>query len=126
MYLCYGIHHLLNVVTRDPAAVLIRACEPVAGLDAIEARRGHRSGPTLLNGPGKVGAALDLSIRWDKHPLYESGGLELRQGEPPNSLLEGPRVGIDYADPAHRDAPWRLAVAGTRWVSVPRMLRPMA
>jgi len=123
VYLIYGIHQMLNVVTRDPAAVLIRACEPVGGLDVIQERRGGKSGPVLLTGPGKIGAALDLDTSWSGHRVFETGGLELREGEPPESVLVGPRVGIDYAEPEHRDADWRLAVGGTRWVSVPKTLR---
>ncbi len=123
VYLCYGLHQMLNLVTGEPgfgAAVLIRACEPVAGLETVRARRGARSGPVLLTGPGKVGAALALDTGWSGHALFEAGGLELRGGEAPEQVLAGPRVGIDYAEPEHRDAPWRLAAGGTRWVSAPR------
>lgn len=126
VYLCYGIHHLFNVVTGlegQGAAVLIRGCEPVAGLATISARRGNRSGPALLNGPGKVGAALGLDTTWSRHPLYEPGGLEVHAGVRPEAVLSGPRVGIDFADPVHRDAPWRLAIAGSAWVSQRRSLR---
>jgi len=120
VYLCYGLHQMLNLVTNDAdegAAVLIRACEPVQGLCTIRARRGGRTGPVLLNGPGKVGAALALDTSWSHHPLFEAGGLELRHGAAPRAMLHGPRVGIDYADPTHVAAPWRLAAAGTPWVS---------
>lgn len=120
VYLCYGLHQMLNVVTNadgEGSAALIRACEPVAGLEIIRARRGGKDGPVLLTGPGKVGAALDLDTSWSGHPLFEPGGLELREGEPPDGVLVGPRVGVDYAEPPHRDAPWRFAIAGTRWVT---------
>ena len=123
VYICYGLHQMLNVVTGEAgfgAAVLIRACEPVAGLETIRARRGGKEGPALLTGPGKVGAALGLDTSWSGHALFEAGGLELRHGEAPPVTLAGPRVGIDYADPEHRDAPWRLAAGGSRWVSAPR------
>lgn len=120
IYLCYGIHHLLNLVTGEEgqaAAVLIRACEPVAGLDLIQRRRRGKIKPNLLTGPGKVGAALGLDLSWNSHPLYESGGLEVRRGTPVKSPLAGPRVGIGYAHTEHRDAPWRLASPDTPWVS---------
>ncbi len=55
VYLCYGLHSMLNIVTNaegEGAAVLIRACEPIAGLSAIRARRGGKDGPELLTGPG--------------------------------------------------------------------------
>ena len=130
VYLCYGIHALLNLVTGDEgqgAAVLIRACEPVSGLPAIRARRGGREGPTLLTGPGKVGAALGLDTGWSHHALYVSGGLEVRagSGESLAGVLAGPRVGIGYASEAHIRAPWRLAMANTPWVSHRRGLSPV-
>lgn len=126
IYLCYGLHQMLNVVAgRDGggAAVLIRACEIVAGEAVVRARRGGKTGPVLLTGPGKVGAALALDGGFGGHDLLAPGGLEIRAGEPPEAVLVGPRVGIDYAAPADRDAPWRFACAGTRWVSARRTLR---
>jgi DNA-3-methyladenine glycosylase len=82
VYLCYGIHHMLNVVTDredEGAAVLVRACEPVgrAGAGRATTRRDatRRSGrrPALLTGPGKVGQALGLDTSWSGHPLFERG-----------------------------------------------------
>lgn len=128
VYLCYGMHQMLNLVT-DPAgrgaAVLVRACEPVAGIEEIRARRAGKLGPVLLTGPGKVGSALAVDTRFSGHPLFEPGGLELLDAEPARELLIGPRVGVDYAEPQHRDAPWRLALAGSAWVSQPRALKPL-
>lgn len=127
VYLCYGLHYLLNIVTGTDGvaeAVLIRACEPVQGLDVVRERRGGKGGPVLLTGPGKVGAALGLDLGWNDHPLYRRGGLELRRGGPVRDHLAGPRVGVDYARPEHRDAPWRLALADTPWVSQRRRLAP--
>jgi len=128
VYLCYGVHHLLNLVTgRDgeAQAVLVRACEPVAGLPTIRRRRGNAHGPALLAGPGNVGAALGLDLGFSRHRLYGRGELEVRRGEPPAGILAGPRVGIAYASPAHRAVPWRLAAAGTRWISRPNGLLPI-
>lgn len=127
VYVCYGLHPMLNVVTNpegEGAAVLVRACEPVHGLETIRARRGGRDGPVLLTGPGKVGVALGLDTSWSGHPLFEPGGLELHEGAPVEDVRIGPRVGIDYASGEHREAPWRFAVGGTRWVSRPGTLGP--
>ncbi|ADJ27048.1 DNA-3-methyladenine glycosylase [Nitrosococcus watsonii] len=127
LYLCYGIHHLLNLVTGEEgqaAAVLIRACEPVAGCDVIQRRRGGKIKPSLLTGPGKVGAALGLDLSWNHHPLYEPGGLEVRRGTPVATPLAGPRVGIAYASSEHRNAPWRLASPDNPWVSYRSQLQP--
>ena len=126
IYLCYGVHPMLNIVSDGPdqgAAVLIRACEPVAGLDTIRSRRGGRQGPALLTGPGKVGRALDLTVVQSGEALFRGGGLLLRRGSPPSAILVGPRVGIGYASKRDQRAPWRLAAADTEWVSQRRSLR---
>jgi len=129
VYRCYGLHSLLNLVTNregEGAAVLIRACEPVAGLPEIQRRRGMSGErPVLLTGPGKIGQALGLDPGWCHHPLYVAGGLSVHDAPPVTAVLAGPRVGIDYAAPADRAAPYRLAVAGSRWVCVPGTLRPV-
>lgn len=120
VYLCYGIHNMLNIsadASGRASAVLIRACEPVAGLDEVRERRGGKAGPVLLAGPGKVGAALELDTSWSGHPLYRTGGLSVHAGEAPAQVLVGPRVGIDFADEADRTRAWRFAVADTPWVS---------
>ena len=127
VYLCYGLHVMLNVVTGEEgsaAAVLVRSAEPIVGLEVVRARRGDRDGPVLLTGPGKLGAALALDVAWSGHRLFEPGGLELHAGEPPRRVLAGPRVGIDYASAKDRRRAWRFAAAETRWVSVPKSLRP--
>lgn len=126
VYLCYGLHNMLNIVTGDDGsaqAVLVRACEPVAGLSEIRRRRGGKSGPVLLTGPGKVGQALDLDTSWSNHALTRPGGLTLHEGSPPARIVVGPRVGIDYAEPEHRALPWRFAEAQSAWVTRARELR---
>jgi DNA-3-methyladenine glycosylase len=127
VYLCYGMHAMLNLVTdRDGegAAVLIRAAEPLAGFSAIRARRRGLEGPVLLTGPAKVAAALGVDTSFSGRFVCIRGGLEARQGEPPERVLVGPRVGIDYAAARDRRAPWRFAVAQSPWVSHRRGLRP--
>ncbi|ONH95598.1 hypothetical protein PRUPE_7G080200 [Prunus persica] len=129
VYLCYGLHTMLNVVADKEgvgAAVLIRSCAPVSGLETIQQRRGQKTDkPVLLNGPGKIGQALGLSTEWSNHPLYTPGGLEILDGPEPEKMLIGPRVGIEYALPEHVNALWRFAVAGTSWISAPKnTLRP--
>ncbi|GLJ15889.1 hypothetical protein SUGI_0262320 [Cryptomeria japonica] len=79
VYLCYGIHSMLNVVADKEgigAAVLIRSCAPISGLETIQSRRGQATNkPILLTGPGKVGQALGLTTDWSNHPLYTPGGV---------------------------------------------------
>jgi DNA-3-methyladenine glycosylase len=120
VYLCYGMHLMLNLVTDADgvgAAVLIRSAEVVSGWPSVVLRRlKDRPAPTserarawLTAGPGKVAQALGLTRDFDHHALFRAGGLEVREGLPPKVVVAGPRVGIDYAAPEHRDAPWRLA-----------------
>lgn len=135
VYLCYGIHNMLNVVTGpagEGAAVLIRACEPVAGVAEIVRRRGGVAprgplapAPTLLTGPGKVGQALGLDTTWSNHPLYAPGGLTVLDAPAVADVVAGPRVGIEFAAPADQAAPWRLAIAGSPWVTVRAKLGPV-
>ncbi|XP_022151360.1 DNA-3-methyladenine glycosylase [Momordica charantia] len=129
VYLCYGLHMMLNVVADEVgvgAAVLIRSCAPVSGLETIQKRRSQITDkPVLLTGPGKVGQALGLSTEWSNHRLYIPGGLELLDAPEPENILVGPRVGIEYALPEHVNALWRFAIAGTPWISAPKnTLRP--
>ncbi|CAM8976908.1 unnamed protein product [Rhodiola kirilowii] len=124
VYLCYGLHAMLNIVADKEgvgAGVLIRSCAPVCGLETIQERRRQKTEkPVLLSGPGKVGQALGLSTDWSNHPLYTPGGLELLDGPEPEKILTGPRVGIDFALPEHVNALWRFAIAGTPWISAPK------
>lgn len=125
VYLCYGLHNMLNLTTNregEGAAVLIRSCEPVEGLAEVQRRRGGKAGPVLLTGPGKIGQALQLDTSWCHHPVHEAGGVEVHDAPAVREVVAGPRVGIDYAAPADRAAPWRLGVAGSRWLSAPQGL----
>jgi DNA-3-methyladenine glycosylase len=129
VYLCYGIHQMLNVVA-DPehvgAAVLVRACEVRAGAELVIARRRAKSLDTALcAGPGKVGAALGIDVGLSGQALFQPGGLELHDAAPVRAFLAGPRVGIGFASDAHQVAPWRLAVADSDAVTERRSLRPV-
>lgn len=116
VYLCYGIHHLFNVVTGaedDPKAVLIRAGSPVAGLEhMLERRDKDRADATLLGGPGSIARAL--GIRTDMTGTRLTGKRiwieDHALGVPADAITVGPRVGIDYAgDDA--SLPYRFRVA---------------
>ncbi len=103
VYLCYGIHHLFNVVTgsRDvPHAVLVRAGQPVAGMDAMLARHGKQSlDQTLLAGPGSLARALGISTDLTGESLagetiwIEDHGIVFDS----DVVNSGPRIGVDYA-----------------------------
>lgn len=115
VYLCYGIHHLFNVVTNDegvPHAVLVRAGKPVEGLDEILLRRNRtKVDKTLMGGPGTVSQALGIktdmtgtSLRGRRIWIEDRGMTVLDK-----DISVGPRVGVDYAE---EDAarPYRFAL----------------
>jgi len=124
LYLCYGLHWMLNVVTGEEgqgAAVLIRACEPVAGTETLLARRMMTAvKPALLAGPGRVTQGLNLDQVFNGEALFRKGDLELREGASPPAILAGPRVGIAFATQDDQQALRRYAVAGSPWISSPK------
>jgi DNA-3-methyladenine glycosylase len=121
VYRIYGIHWCLNVVTDAhdfPAAVLIRALEPVRGIEHMRARRHasqkHLPDTALCSGPGRLAAALGITSTLDGHPL-DRAPLWLRNAAPlaPDHIATGPRVGITRA----ADWPLRFWEKGNRYVS---------
>jgi DNA-3-methyladenine glycosylase len=120
VYLSYGIHSLLNAVAEPEgaaAAVLIRALQPTAGLEAMRERRGRRPDADLCSGPGKLTEALGIDLDANGADLG-ADPFELR-ARPPGwrgEILTGPRVGITKAV----ERPWRYCLAGSPFVSKPR------
>ncbi|MCM2972389.1 DNA-3-methyladenine glycosylase [Larsenimonas suaedae] len=116
VYLIYGIHDMLNLVVGpedDPCAVLIRAIEPLEGEASMIAHRRGKKGRELANGPGKLTQALGITkARFNRHDVCLGEGLWVEPGErfDDADVVTGPRIGIDYAEPEHRDAPWRFLV----------------
>jgi DNA-3-methyladenine glycosylase len=122
VYLVYGMHWLLNVVTEpegSPCAVLIRAVEPTANEAAMRAIR-QATGKQLSNGPGKLTRALTIDKALYGHDMTQADKLWISAATHDASIASGPRVGIDYAQPEHRDAPWRLWLEDNAWVSKAR------
>jgi DNA-3-methyladenine glycosylase len=127
VYLNYGIHCLVNVVTEPtgmPAAVLIRALEPVEGIEIMRRRRarstkGRRSprgileDAALCRGPGNVTMAMGISLGENGIDLLGSRLFIEPGGQPAPSLVWGPRVGIRVAT----DRPWRAYAAANPAVS---------
>ena len=111
VYLVYGLHHQFNVVTNAaeiPHAVLIRAIEPVEGLDLIRNRRPGRPDRELASGPGRLCAALGIDRTLDAADLLgDRVWIEEGRRVPRAAILAGPRVGIDYAG-AWARRPWRF------------------
>lgn len=155
VYLVYGMHACLNVVTEpagSPAALLIRAVEPLEGIEgmrcdriarAAAARRVTSAGQAssdadriarlpvhrLASGPGLVTAAFGLDPGWSGVDLLDpSSALRIEAdtpaaGAPPSLIRATPRIGIDHAGEPWTSLPWRLCLAGHRSVSGPPALR---
>lgn len=100
VYFTYGMHYCCNVVCGQDgvgSGVLIRAVEPLSGIDIIEARRGM-SGVNVTNGPGKVCAALDIDRRMSGHDLAEPPvRLVKKLALPDTAITTGKRIGISKA-----------------------------
>src|SRR5215203_4719176 len=120
VYFSYGIHALLNAVAEEEgvgAAVLIRALEPVDGLDAMRARRGLARSEELCSGPGKLTQALEIGLSLNGTSLVDAP-IELLAREPgarEPRVVVSERIGITKA----ADLPWRFCDADSRHVSRP-------
>jgi DNA-3-methyladenine glycosylase len=120
VYRSYGIHSMLNAVCEDVgvgAAVLIRAVEPVAGLDEMRRRRPGRPDRELVAGPGRLTLALDVRLEHDGVDLA-AGPIRVRPPAPdarPVELVTGPRIGITKAV----ERPWRFVDVSSPDVSRP-------
>jgi DNA-3-methyladenine glycosylase len=128
VYRSYGIHAMLNAVSEPPgvgAAVLIRALEPVDGIEAMRSRRGAGLGLSdLCSGPGKLTQALDIGLSLNGTELVSGAGGPIEIAPRPRAwrdphVLTGPRVGITKAV----ELPWRFGVAGNGYVSRPGLPR---
>jgi DNA-3-methyladenine glycosylase len=120
IYLCYGIHHLFNIVTNKQGkadAVLIRALEPVEGIDTMMRRRGIRNLEKRLSaGPGVLTQAMGINTDFNKVRL-DGDVIWLEEGADADiDIVATTRIGVEYAG---EDAlkPWRFYVRGSNWVS---------
>ncbi len=126
VYLCYGIHHLFNVVTNikdTPHAVLVRAAAPLAGIETMLERTGKRElDNTLTRGPGNVSKALGIYTQHTGMSLagdalfIADDGYKLK----PSMIGITSRIGVDYAA---EDAllPYRFVVKSDPYVSGPKL-----
>ncbi|MDZ7772382.1 MAG: DNA-3-methyladenine glycosylase [Balneolaceae bacterium] len=122
VYLCYGIHHLFNVVTNREEtadAVLVRAVRPLEGKERMLRRREREEvEPALTAGPGRLTQALGISVdHYGTDLLGDTIWIEDRGLNTGSAgVASGPRVGVDYAG-EHAKRPWRFWLEGNRWVS---------
>lgn len=120
VYRSYGIHALLNAVCEADgvgAAVLIRALQPLDGLELMRVHRGAVPDARLCDGPGKLTRALGFDL--EPHGTSLVDGPVVCEPRPPGwadvRLVAGPRIGITKA----AELPWRFCAAGVRGVSKP-------
>ncbi|HEY0897145.1 MAG TPA: DNA-3-methyladenine glycosylase [Sphingobacteriaceae bacterium] len=126
MYICYGIHDMLNIVT-GPAhcahAILIRAIQPTVGLDVMRERRKVRhEDPRLCRGPGALAKALALKKVHNGSSLQGPEIWIEDQGPaiPEDTIIAGPRIGLNIPEP-YKSIPWRFYVRGSSFVSRPHL-----
>ena len=113
VYRSYGIHWCLNVVCAPGHAVLLRAFEPVRGLEAMAARRGTDAPRLLACGPGRLGQALGIGPQ-DNHAAFDRVNFGFLPG-PDVAVVAGPRIGITRA----ADWPLRFGLKGSAFHSRP-------
>lgn len=122
VYLCYGNHHLLNVASERPgtgSGVLLRALEPLSGLEQLRRAHPELSSRDLLRGPGRLTSALDIDRRHDGIDLFRRGELWIgNDGRRAPPIGVSARIGLNRA----ADAQLRFFVKGSRFLSGTRRL----
>jgi len=116
VYLTYGMHHCLNLVTQKngyPAAVLIRAIEPVDGIQLMKRRRGRRKLRDLTSGPAKLCQALGVDRRLNGEDLLSDGIFVEDRGEVPRRIARSSRIGVNDG----KEKNWRFFFKGNEFVS---------
>ncbi|MBI3911317.1 MAG: DNA-3-methyladenine glycosylase [Armatimonadetes bacterium] len=125
VYLTYGMHYCFNAVTGAegvPEAVLIRALEPLVGIDLMRARRPAAALRTLTSGPARLTAALGIGAAQNTADLGESSLRILGPPAPVERVVAAPRVGVR----AGADEYWRFYAADSPYISRPVRVRPRA
>jgi DNA-3-methyladenine glycosylase len=120
VYFVYGMYYQFNVVsnvTDTPHAILVRALEPVEGIDVMRERRHQHPDHNLTNGPGKLCIAMGIDRDLNGADLLgDRVWLEEFQTISPRRIAKGPRIGIDYAE-EWIDKPWRFWIRDNSYVS---------
>jgi len=121
VYLIYGMYDCLNLVTESddyPAAVLIRAVEPLEGIDLMKLRRKTDRLHNLASGPGKLCRAFAIDRKLNGDDLCGKVLYVEDRGDSISKVVARPRIGVDYAGPWKRK-PWRFLVQGSEFISKP-------
>ena len=123
VYRSYGIHAMLNVVAKPTGAtgaVLVRAVQPLEGIEIMRSRRGVEDERLLCSGPGKLCQALGISLEMHGTDLVRGEALWISPGEPAREVSTSGRIGISRAT----EHPWRYWVTGNPFVSAHRRALP--
>jgi DNA-3-methyladenine glycosylase len=121
VYFIYGFHYMLNIVTEPPgfpAAVLIRAVEPLTGNELMQKRRGIENPRSLASGPGKLCQAFAIDRTLNGEDLCGEILYIEDSAEAPPAIAATPRIGVDYAGKWKRK-PWRFLIRKNGFVSKP-------
>lgn len=121
VYFIYGFYHMLNIVTERegfPAAVLIRAVEPVRGIRLMKRRRGTDQPLNLASGPGKLCQAFAIDRRLNGGDMCGNVLYVRDAGEPTPKIITAPRIGVDYAR-EWKAKPFRFLIGDNAFVSKP-------
>lgn len=119
VFFVYGMYNQFNVVLsqeNEPNAVLIRALEPVAGIDIMQQRRKTDNLYNLTTGPGKLCQALGVTAKEHDGTDLQGDLLWLVPGTEKYDYAAVPRIGIDYAE-EYKDKPWRFYIKNNRFIS---------
>ena len=119
VYFVYGFHYMLNIVTEKtdfPAAVLIRAVEPLKGIALMKKRRGTGKPRNLASGPGKLCEAFAIDRALNGSDMCGSVLYVEDHAEPVTKVVTTPRIGVDYAGP-WKHKPWRFLIQSNEFVS---------
>ena len=127
VYLIYGMYHCFNIVTRDinqPEAILIRAVQPIDGLEIMAQNRYAESYSTLAkkkilnltSGPGKLCKAMDITRNVNGYDLCGDKLYLCKNDSVKINVVETKRVNIDYAE-EYIDKPWRFYIKDNKYVS---------
>lgn len=125
VYFTYGMHHCLNAVSEPigkPAAVLIRAAEPLEGLPWMVRARGTDAEHRLASGPARLCQAFGIDLRQNRADLRGPDlWIEPGDGVPDGEILTSPRIGCERVEPPWNSVPWRFYLAASPHVTPGRI-----
>ena len=120
VYFVYGMYYQFNVVSNvadTPHAILVRALEPIEGIEIMRERRHSHPDHNLTSGPGKLCIAMGIDRQLDGADLLgDRVWIEEYESVSARRIAKGPRIGIDYAE-AWIDKPWRFWIRDNSYVS---------